>query len=601
MATAFDPYHRWLSIPPSEQPPNHYRLLGLEEFEANFEVIGNAAERQITHVRPHLQLPLRPYATNLIRELDVARKCLLDPEAKLAYDSWLEQHLNTPTAESSSRVQQRVVGRATRTAASPVSAAGVPHIAFTNFPVQAEQNFGPSSFDTNEQFPSNASPAVVPSIVAYRKSYRPRSKGSPLAFLILWFAGGVMGLLAGYCVLCLIDPKYDFLNVMFSKEDRGSSATDATATPPAIAPSLQRPKLPERESRLGNRVRNAVPNNRDARTDDDAFSSVLPPKIASAEPLPRRSAPQAPNPFRVVIPEALRLPSRDSDGKPAMLTELSMENGGKIADQEIALSLSQGSNFTEGQLSLVSENKSWVAQWTQSSPGQEKISEADRTEVGRFSRIANFLCFAWAAEASEPAETAIRNSLLTIRVAGTPHYAALRVPENLDAISIDLKRPKVFAVFTCEYMPELENIRVDIMDSSMLPSHRVEGAGLRGLKQSDVTTLYYPEAIGAFTRVRVIKRGTRPAIEFETRYELPSGLRDELTITRGNRKSQYLRDELAAARAYQATRRIAELESDLHALERIAILARQWKEDTKLPLRFYINVDGYEINLAKTD
>ena len=24
----FDPYHIWLGIPPEEQPPNHYRLLG---------------------------------------------------------------------------------------------------------------------------------------------------------------------------------------------------------------------------------------------------------------------------------------------------------------------------------------------------------------------------------------------------------------------------------------------------------------------------------------------------------------------------------------------------------------------------------------------
>ena len=44
MATGFDPYHRWLSIPPSEQPANHYRLLGVAAYEANVEVIQNAAE-----------------------------------------------------------------------------------------------------------------------------------------------------------------------------------------------------------------------------------------------------------------------------------------------------------------------------------------------------------------------------------------------------------------------------------------------------------------------------------------------------------------------------------------------------------------------------
>ncbi len=26
MADKFDPYHQWLAIPASEQPPNHYRL-----------------------------------------------------------------------------------------------------------------------------------------------------------------------------------------------------------------------------------------------------------------------------------------------------------------------------------------------------------------------------------------------------------------------------------------------------------------------------------------------------------------------------------------------------------------------------------------------
>ena len=31
----FDPYHQWLGIAPSDQPPNHYRLLGLQLFEPN--------------------------------------------------------------------------------------------------------------------------------------------------------------------------------------------------------------------------------------------------------------------------------------------------------------------------------------------------------------------------------------------------------------------------------------------------------------------------------------------------------------------------------------------------------------------------------------
>jgi hypothetical protein len=39
MSESFDPYHVWLGIPPEEQPPHHYRLLGIRLFEDNPSVI----------------------------------------------------------------------------------------------------------------------------------------------------------------------------------------------------------------------------------------------------------------------------------------------------------------------------------------------------------------------------------------------------------------------------------------------------------------------------------------------------------------------------------------------------------------------------------
>ena len=51
MSEAFDPYYEWLSIPPEEQPANFYRLLGVKGMEANLNVIGSAADRQMSHVR----------------------------------------------------------------------------------------------------------------------------------------------------------------------------------------------------------------------------------------------------------------------------------------------------------------------------------------------------------------------------------------------------------------------------------------------------------------------------------------------------------------------------------------------------------------------
>ena len=51
MSNTFDPYHTWLGIAPAEQPPNHYRLLGIALFEESRDVISNAADRQMAHIR----------------------------------------------------------------------------------------------------------------------------------------------------------------------------------------------------------------------------------------------------------------------------------------------------------------------------------------------------------------------------------------------------------------------------------------------------------------------------------------------------------------------------------------------------------------------
>ena len=35
MSEAFDPYFQWLGIRPADQPPDHYRLLSIPQFESD--------------------------------------------------------------------------------------------------------------------------------------------------------------------------------------------------------------------------------------------------------------------------------------------------------------------------------------------------------------------------------------------------------------------------------------------------------------------------------------------------------------------------------------------------------------------------------------
>jgi|GEM_PF-5021904 len=93
MSVDFDPLHKWLGIPPSEQPPNCYRLLGLEVFEDNLDVIENAADRQIAFLRGFQSGPHAAIAEEVINQVRVARSWLLQPERKAQYDAWLREQL----------------------------------------------------------------------------------------------------------------------------------------------------------------------------------------------------------------------------------------------------------------------------------------------------------------------------------------------------------------------------------------------------------------------------------------------------------------------------------------------------------------------------
>lgn len=82
----FDPYYRWLAIPKSEQPANHYRLLGLPLFESDPDVILNSSERQMAHIKAQAGGRYLVICQKLLSELSLARICLLDSEKKKAYD-----------------------------------------------------------------------------------------------------------------------------------------------------------------------------------------------------------------------------------------------------------------------------------------------------------------------------------------------------------------------------------------------------------------------------------------------------------------------------------------------------------------------------------
>ena len=126
MSQSRDPYYEWLGIPPKDQPANHYRLLGLELFEDNPDVIAAAADRQMSFVKDHESGPDAALTQRILNELSAARHCLLTPAKKTQYDAELrsrvapDEHVGRPR-----RIAARSARKKTTLGASTAAAAVV--------------------------------------------------------------------------------------------------------------------------------------------------------------------------------------------------------------------------------------------------------------------------------------------------------------------------------------------------------------------------------------------------------------------------------------------------------------------------------------------
>lgn len=100
MADGFDAYHEWLGIAPKDQPPNHYRLLGVDLFEANAATIEHAADQRMALLRTLQTGRHSALSQRLLNEVAAARLCLLKPEKKAAYDAELRKQLAAQSEES---------------------------------------------------------------------------------------------------------------------------------------------------------------------------------------------------------------------------------------------------------------------------------------------------------------------------------------------------------------------------------------------------------------------------------------------------------------------------------------------------------------------
>ena len=183
----FDPYLKWLGIRETTRPVNHYRLLGLELFESDKDVISMAADRQMTHIRTYQGGPNGKASQRILNELARARRCLLVEEKKLAYDAALRAQLD---GAGTATVVPTIVDSPEIGAAQ----ADPPIIQPTVVEADAIGSNPSSSFSSGPQLEVRSDPNA-------REKTRSREKKQLLLSLVGWVSGGLAALGVGAFLL----------------------------------------------------------------------------------------------------------------------------------------------------------------------------------------------------------------------------------------------------------------------------------------------------------------------------------------------------------------------------------------------------------------
>jgi formylglycine-generating enzyme required for sulfatase activity len=89
ISTEFDAYHIWLGIPPKDQAPDHYQLLGVERFESDPDVIEYAYQQRVSFLQDVARIENAELATELCGKLREAQQCLFDHGQRATYDATL--------------------------------------------------------------------------------------------------------------------------------------------------------------------------------------------------------------------------------------------------------------------------------------------------------------------------------------------------------------------------------------------------------------------------------------------------------------------------------------------------------------------------------
>ena len=235
----FDPYLKWLGIRDSARPVNYYRLLGLELYESDKDVISMSADRQMTHIRTFQSGPNGQRSQEILNELARARRCLLVGEKKAAYD----QQLRATLAASSGAYGAGAPAASAQ--AVPPAAATAPAVR----PIVVDASPGNSGLAGQGSSGVGLNVRTDPNA---RRKTKNREKKQLIWGLVSWISGGLAAVgLGAYLIGSGIiggkpNPNIDDPAVVIGhKTPKPDRPSPSPPKPQPAVPDLPKPELPK--------------------------------------------------------------------------------------------------------------------------------------------------------------------------------------------------------------------------------------------------------------------------------------------------------------------------------------------------------------------
>ncbi len=443
----FDAYYNWLGIPPARQPPHHYHLLGLAEFEENVDVISNAHDQRMRHIRTFQLGPHAALSQQLLNEVAKARLCLVNPATKAEYDQQLKRALQPPP----------LAGPPDTTPAF-IPASTVPPLASFAVPEWSAQPSLPLVSDSNTLHAATDVASKPPGRPNLRRARRVNAKSkNPAHEVIKIVAGGIAGCAIGWFIVFVYLPKL--------------RERQAELNPPAVAnrpvPQPYRPSPPRPEPDNSPRVEPLVspmeprqqvpPQTRpaDPEIPNPAPRPSQPPRAPTKSPNSASTPPPAPAARLSDLPEHLTLP-------PISTTQNVVVNSTSLPDDiEVALT-SQHVTF-DSTYSFVARNDEVPQDRIWDIYLQKSIdAKPEERLVAHLTLADEQIAFRWTDDASQLTGGQLRNCFMQLTAGDDSHELALRAPERTRDAQLPPEADKFQATYTLDDLPKPETLRMDV-------------------------------------------------------------------------------------------------------------------------------------------